>query len=346
MSEILVRSGSELSSELPLFHRAAVIVADSLSPTSRRVYDCTFRAWCKFADEQGFSFDEVTYGHVRAFIYQAELAKSTRQNRLSHTRKVLEALSIADRERYEQHYQGVKSFLKVKVEEGDLERPDRAKRALKPHEVPRLLDVWRDDRSIQGLRNNAMIRTLVYTGLRRSELVALRWSDVDVEAGIMTVRHGKGDKECVAAVLDSTDGTKLALERLRESQLGQFRYLFASTTRGRGTKWLADVPTSDEVVALVVEKTAAAAGLGKLASHDLRRTLIMVALESGGHVRDLQEQAGHANAAAAREDPVALCLNAALRHKYCQDLPRTTILNSPRSIQMRVATWGDGQCDS
>ncbi len=186
--------------------------------TARRVYDCTFRAWCKFADEQGFSIDDVSYGHVRAFIYEANLAKSTRQNRLSHMRKVLEALAIADRERYEQHYQAVKSFLKVKMEDSDKERSDRAKRALKPHEVTRLLDVWRDDRSIKGLRNNAMIRLLVYTGLRRSELVALRWSDVHVEAGVVTVRHGKGDKERVAAMLDSTDGTQLALERLHKSQ--------------------------------------------------------------------------------------------------------------------------------
>lgn len=84
---------------------------------------------------------------------------------------------------------------------------------------------------------------------------------------------------------------------MQESQLGQFRYLFASTTRGRGAKWLADAPTSDEVVALVVEKTTSAAGLGTLVSHDLRRTLITAGLESGGHLRDLQELAGHANAA-------------------------------------------------
>ena len=127
--------------------------------------------------------------------------------------------------------------------------------------------------------------------------MALHWADVDVEAGIVTVRHGKGDKERVAAILDSRDDTKLALERLQESQFGQYRYIFASTTRGRRTKWLADVPTSDEVVALVLEKTAAAADLGKLASHDLRRTLITGGLESGGHVRDRQEQAGHAKAA-------------------------------------------------
>ena len=225
------------------------------------------------------------------------MAKSTRQNRLSHMRKVLEALTIADTKRYEQHYQAVKSFLKVKNTDDDRMRPGRVKRALKPHEVTRLLDVWRNDPSIKGVRNNAMIRLLVYTGLRRSELVMLRWSDIDTEAGLVTVRHGKGGKERVAAILDSTEGTELALRRLPGSQVETSQFLFASTTPGRGTKWLADTPTSDEVVALVVGKAAKLAGLGKLAAHDLRRTLITMGLESGGHVKDLQDQAGHANAA-------------------------------------------------
>ena len=177
-------------------------------------------------------------------------------------------------------------------------RPGRVTRALKPHEVTRLLDVWRNDLSIKGVRNNAMIRLLVYTGLRRAELVMLLgWFNIDTEAGLVTDRHGKGGKERVAAILDSTEGTELALRRLRESQVETSQFLFASTTPGRGTKWLADTPTSDEVVALVVGKAAKLAGLGKLAAHDLRRTLITMGLESGGHVKDLQDQAGHANAA-------------------------------------------------
>ena len=61
------------------------------------------------------------------------MAKSTRQNRLSHVRKVLEALTIADTKRYEQHYQAVESFLKVKTTDDDRMRPGRVKRALKPH---------------------------------------------------------------------------------------------------------------------------------------------------------------------------------------------------------------------
>ena len=54
-------------------------------------------------------------------------------------------------------------------------------------------------------------------------------------------------------------------------------------------------------------------------------TLITAGLESGGHVRDLQDQAGHANAATTlryaqasdaqartRENPVAVCVNTLL----------------------------------
>lgn len=36
---------------------------------------------------------------------------------------------------------------------------------------------------------------LLYAGLRRSEAVALKWADIDFEAGLLTVRHGKGNKE-------------------------------------------------------------------------------------------------------------------------------------------------------
>ncbi len=304
MSYIVIRSGDELASGQSLFHVAASVVADSLSLTSRRVYDCTFRAWCKFAHERHFSVYDVSYVHVREFINGADVAKTTRQNRLSHMRKILEALTIADRERYEQHYHAVKAFLKAKSTGYDHTHPGQVKRTLRPHEVTRLLDVWHDDRSIKGVRNNAMVRLLVYTGLRRSELVTLRWSDLDAEEGLVTVRHGKGGKERVTAVLDSTDDTMLALKRLRNSQPEGYQHIFASTTPGRGTKWQADIPTNDEVVALVVGKTAQKAGLGKLTAHDLRRTLITAGLESGGHVKDLQEQAGHENAA--RQNKFAL----------------------------------------
>ena len=42
-------------------------------------------------------------------------------------------------------------------------------------------------RSIEGNRNEALFRLLAMTGMRRSEAVGLRWSDVDLRAGSLTI---------------------------------------------------------------------------------------------------------------------------------------------------------------
>ena len=42
-------------------------------------------------------------------------------------------------------------------------------------------------RTIDGNRNEALFRLLAMTWMRRSEAVGLRWSDVDLRAGALTV---------------------------------------------------------------------------------------------------------------------------------------------------------------
>ncbi len=44
------------------------------------------------------------------------------------------------------------------------------------------------------VRNKAIVATLLFTGLRKSELINLRYSDVDLENNFISVEHGKGDK--------------------------------------------------------------------------------------------------------------------------------------------------------
>ena len=231
-----------------------------------------------------------------AFINEADVAKSTRQNRLSHMRKLLDLLAVED-SGYRQHHEAVKSFLKVTVSEDDKARTGRQKRALTNNELSRFLDVWRYDTSNTGLRNNAMMRLLVYTGLRRSELVALTWRDIDMSEMIITVRHGKGDKERTVAIVDHSPVTKMALLTLAEAQGAVYRYIFPRMTAGRNALFAQDKPVFDQKVALIVNNTARKAGIGHLAPHDLRRTHITIALNGGATVADMQAQAGHVNAA-------------------------------------------------
>ena len=49
-------------------------------------------------------------------------------------------------------------------------------------------------------------------------MVALRWDDIDFEEQLVTVRHGKGDKERIAAIADITDETIQSLYALWEAQ--------------------------------------------------------------------------------------------------------------------------------
>lgn len=49
-------------------------------------------------------------------------------------------------------------------------------------------------------RDRALLQLLCETGMRRFEVTALRWADVDVVRRLVTVHHGKGGKERVIPV--------------------------------------------------------------------------------------------------------------------------------------------------
>ena len=137
---------------------------------------------------------------------------------------------------------------------------------------------------------------MVYTGLRRAEIVTLRWDDIDLEAHTVTVRQGKGDKERVAAIADITEATKWALIALRGVQDGQYECDFPSMSVGRSPRFDTDVPMSAQTIVRLLDLTAKRAGIGHVSAHDLRRTHITLALDNGAPLQDMQAQAGHSNA--------------------------------------------------
>jgi len=69
----------------------------------------------------------------------------------------------------------------------------RTKQALTKAELKTLLVWLREDRSIKGLENYAIVLTLVTSGLRASELCQLNWGDLYCEDGRYTAYFaGKG----------------------------------------------------------------------------------------------------------------------------------------------------------
>lgn len=66
-------------------------------------------------------------------------------------------------------------------------------------EIHRLLDAI-SQTSTFGIRNRALITVLYRSGLRHSEALDLMPKDVDLEAGSITVLHGKGDRRRMVGI--------------------------------------------------------------------------------------------------------------------------------------------------
>lgn len=123
-----------------------------------------------------------------------------------------------------------------------------------------------------------MIKTLYSTGMRVSELVALSPRDVDVEAGFLTVKSGKGNK-MRRTVVDRN----LARELLERAGT---KHVFEGRTG----------PLTTRSVQASLRTAARRAGIDKhVTPHKLRHSFATHLLESGTSLRVIQELLGHEN---------------------------------------------------
>jgi integrase len=270
-----------------------------LSETSKRQYQHTFNAWGEFCREERIQFFDMKATNLIKFFEAAQLSKSTKQNRLSHIRKVLQTLAaqFPDDSRIKSIYEQAKL---LKIQTGADERHnERAKNTLKPLQVLEVLEAWgpkgkrTDTHSYDAnpklyKRNRALLAVLLYAGLRRSEAVALKWTDIDFENETLLVRHGKGDKERTVPFLGNIADYLLEWHEIA----GDRKFVFCGFRKG--DHMAKDVPMKDQAVYEVLQETGKALGIDYLSPHDMRRTLLSAALANGASVADMQFIAGHA----------------------------------------------------
>lgn len=159
---------------------------------------------------------------------------------------------------------------------------------LSSHQVDGLLQAP-EPSARTGLRDRAMLDLLYATGLRVSELIQLRVSDVDESQGIVRV-IGKGNKQRLVPV--GRDALA-ALERYRAGQRPQLLkgrvspYLFVTA---RGTRM------SRQAFWKLLRGHGKAAGMFRnLSPHVLRHTFATHLLEGGADLRSVQTMLGHAD---------------------------------------------------
>lgn len=135
----------------------------------------------------------------------------------------------------------------------------------------------------QYLRDIALFELLYSTGCRISEVVGLKWNEVDLENGKIIVL-GKGGKSRLVIL---GRPAVAALKALKEKNYPQFENVFLSMLRRQ---------MSVRDAERVMKRYLAAAGLSsELTPHKLRHSFATHLLDAGADIRSVQEMLGHAN---------------------------------------------------
>lgn len=133
-------------------------------------------------------------------------------------------------------------------------------------------------------RDEAIIRFLLETGVRASELVNMTVADVDIAAGLAEIIKGKGGK---SRRVSYGPQTGRALDRYLRARRGH-------KLARDGVLWLGDTNRGFGYGALwqMIRTRGLRAGIEELHPHRLRHTLASRWLEAGGSEGGLMSQAG------------------------------------------------------
>lgn len=255
------------------FQQIRRLVLDNLpSEHSRRAYGQAldhFFMWYR-AEPRG-PFGRFVVQAYRVSLESDRLAPSTINLRLAALRKL--AFEAAENGLLDhsvaQSIVSLKGARQAGVRAGNWLTADQARRLI----------AQPDPSTLRGKRDRAILALLICCGLRRTELAALRLQDVAQREGrwVIVDLRGKGSRlrtVPVPAAAKTAIDEWTAAARIVEGPI---------------------FPLSDKMVWHLVTRHAAAAGLPKLAPHDLRRTCAKLCRASGGDLEQIQFLLGHAS---------------------------------------------------
>jgi integrase/recombinase XerD len=253
------------------------------SPNTIMAYASDLKSWKKFCGETGHKLYPVSVGAVSRYI----------------TRLASEGMSASTRNR---KAAAVASFAKFLAYDGRTESaasvpiPRREKTlpvVMTEGEINRLIETGGDDGPIGG-RDRTMIEMTYDCGLRASELVSIKLSDINESGGVLYVR-GKGRKERVlpyVGALREKVGKYISEIRpkLCASPDASEGFLFVSRNGRRMNR---------QDLWNILRKRGSVAGIARnrLHPHVLRHSFATHLQRRGMDLRTLQELLGHSSIA-------------------------------------------------
>ena len=135
------------------------------------------------------------------------------------------------------------------------------------------------------------------TGLRRGELLGLKWTDGDLDRGVLKIQRAisRQNGKVVEAPLKtknayrtlplSADAIDVLMQQRRKT--GNSEWVFPSPTGG---------PMSPDSVLHMLQRVLKRAGLPRIRFHDLRHTFATMALQNGVDIKTVSSMLGHYSA--------------------------------------------------
>ncbi|WP_294596484.1 site-specific tyrosine recombinase [uncultured Rikenella sp.] len=222
--------------------------------------------------------ESVLPGDIEAFmahLYDTGAGDSTQARTLSGIRSFFAYLLHADR---------IDTLPTELIDTPRIAR--RLPDTLSYDEIRRMLDTI-DLSTPLGHRNRAILEVLYCCGLRVSELVTLRLSDLFTDDGVIRVT-GKGNKQRLVPIAPPAQRQlELYLDQRRRMpvQSDSSDIVFLNRNGRRLTRVM---------IFTIIRRTASAAGIAKTISpHTLRHSFATHLLQGGADIRAVQELLGH-----------------------------------------------------
>lgn len=254
-------------------------IEKGLAENSILAYQRDVQKLMEFAVEHQLEVTQLEIGHLKNFLSE------------------LNRLGIGARSQARM-ISGIKQFFLFLLLE-DVLKQDPSELLEMPQigrKLPEVLDIEEIDQLIaavdlsknEGHRNRAMLETLYSCGLRVSELVNLKFSDLFFEEGFIRV-IGKGNKERLVPVSPSVEHEigiyQQHIRRHQHIQPGSENIVFLNR---RGAK------LTRVMVFTIIKNLAHEIGLQKVISpHTFRHSFATHLLEGGANLRAIQEMLGH-----------------------------------------------------
>jgi len=252
-----------------------VLIEKGLSKNTALAYKTDLKTFLKYLEENNIKLEDVSHQNITDFLWYLK----QKGLKISSIYRMTEAV----RQYYK--FLVLESIIKINPSENLLSPkiPMTLPDMLTVKEVDLLLNSVNGS-DIQSLRNRTMLELLYATGLRVSELVNLKFDNINIDEKFVRI-IGKGNKE---RLIPFTEKAQMYLKiYLNNRQKSKSDYVFL-TRLGK--------PISRIEFWRQLKNIATAAGITKkISPHTLRHSFATHILSAGADIRFVQEMLGHSS---------------------------------------------------